>query len=92
MCGMGPGWRLNLDRRLETPVWGSNITYTDGTLTFAMYLLGIGFAVLTSLVLTKLVYRNKPIPPFVMELPPYRLPTPRNVLLKLAAARKKGTM
>jgi hypothetical protein len=28
--GIGPGWRTNLDRRLENPAWGSNITFTDG--------------------------------------------------------------
>jgi RHS repeat-associated protein len=25
--GMGSGWRLNTDRRLENPVWGSNVTF-----------------------------------------------------------------
>ncbi len=50
-----------------------------GTLVFAMYLLGIGMAVLTSLLFTKLVYRGKPVPPFVMELPPYRLPNLKTV-------------
>jgi ferrous iron transport protein B len=68
-----------------------------GTLTFAMYLLGIGFAVLTSLILTRLVYRNKPIPPFVMELPPYRLPNmktvSRSVMERTASfVRKAGTV
>jgi ferrous iron transport protein B len=47
----------------------------SGNLMFAMYLIGIVIAVLTSLFLTKIVYRNKPIPPFVMELPPYRMPS-----------------
>lgn len=50
-----------------------------GTLVFAMYMFGIGIAILTSLLFTKLVYRGKPIPPFVMELPPYRLPNLRTV-------------
>ena len=28
--GFGPGWRTNLDRRLLSPAWGSDITFTDG--------------------------------------------------------------
>jgi ferrous iron transport protein B len=50
-----------------------------GTLVFSMYMLGIGAAILTSLLFTKIVYRGKPIPPFVMELPPYRLPNFKTV-------------
>ena len=45
-----------------------------GNLIFAMYLLGIAVALGTGWALKKTVYRNKPPQPFVMELPPYRLP------------------
>lgn len=31
----------------------------------------------------KTVYRNKPPAPFVMELPPYRLPNARGVLTQM---------
>jgi ferrous iron transport protein B len=69
----------------------------SGTLMFAMYLIGIVIAVLTSLFLTKIVYRNKPIPPFVMELPPYRMPSlkilKRSMIERsLAFLRKAGTV
>ncbi|MGF1505661.1 MAG: ferrous iron transport protein B [Anaerolineae bacterium] len=51
----------------------------SGNLIFAMYLLGIGVALLTGLVLKNTVYRGTPPTPFVMELPPYRVPRPRDV-------------
>ena len=50
-----------------------------GNLIFAMYLTGIGVAVLTSLLFTRVIFRNKPVPPFVMELPPYRAPNLKTV-------------
>jgi ferrous iron transport protein B len=59
----------------------------SGSLMFAMYIIGIVVAVLTSLFLTKMVYRNKAIPTFVMELPPYRLP---NLKLLLRSIRERG--
>ncbi|GAB4574400.1 MAG: ferrous iron transport protein B [Anaerolineae bacterium] len=55
----------------------------SGTLVFAMYAIGIVIAVLTSLLLTRMVFRNKPVPLFVMELPPYRLPNARNVMIPM---------
>ncbi|WP_294536865.1 Fe(2+) transporter permease subunit FeoB [uncultured Rhodoblastus sp.] len=48
---------------------------------FALYLLGIAFAVATGLVLKATVLKG-PTSPFVMELPPYHLPTARTVLLQ----------
>ena len=49
-------------------------------LVFMLYLIGIGFAVLTGLVLTKTLLKGE-ITPFVMELPPYHLPTVKAVIL-----------
>ncbi len=46
-----------------------------GNLIFALYLVGIGVAVLTGLLLRQTVFKTKRTPPFVMELPPYRMPT-----------------
>ena len=54
------------------PVGGQNIV-------FALYLTGIAVALLTGLVLKKTLLRGEPTP-FLMELPPYRLPTLRGVL------------
>jgi ferrous iron transport protein B len=56
------------------PVGGQNIV-------FGLYLLGIGFAVLTGLVLKNTLLKGE-ITPFVMELPPYHLPAVKGVLLR----------
>ena len=56
------------------PVGGQNLV-------FGLYLLGIGFAVVTGLVLKNTLLKGG-ITPFVMELPPYHLPTVKGVLLR----------
>ena len=48
-------------------------------LMLAMYALGIVVAVIVAWILKRTILKSPP-PPFVMELPPYRLPNPRNVL------------
>ncbi len=55
----------------------------SGHLIFALYLLGILVAILTGFVLKRTIFKNKPTPPFVMELPPYRLPTFASVWLHI---------
>lgn len=50
-------------------------------LVFLLYLIGIAFAVLTGLVLKNTLLKGE-ITPFVMELPPYHLPTVKAVLLR----------
>jgi len=52
---------------------------SSGTLVFAMYFLGIVVALITGFVMKNTVYKSKPPVPFVMELPPYRIPRPRDV-------------
>ncbi len=56
------------------PVGGQNVV-------FLLYLAGIGFAVLTGLILKHTLLKGK-ITPFVMELPPYHVPTVKSVLLR----------
>jgi ferrous iron transport protein B len=51
----------------------------QGTVLFGIYLLGIALAAFTALLLKRFHFRKEDIP-FVMELPPYRLPTGRNTL------------
>jgi ferrous iron transport protein B len=51
----------------------------SGSLVFGMYFLGIAIALITGLVMKNTVYRSRPPAPFVMELPPYRIPRPRDV-------------
>lgn len=56
------------------PMGGQNLV-------FFLYLLGIGFAVLTGLILKNTLLKGE-ITPFVMELPPYHLPTFKGVVLR----------
>jgi len=51
----------------------------ESLMLFAMYAIGIFAALLTALILNKTVFRRTESP-FVMELPPYRMPTARSVL------------
>ncbi len=55
----------------------------SGNLIFAMYLLGIIIALLTGRVLKRTVYKTQPPAPFVMELPPYRLPRVKDVWMQM---------
>jgi len=50
-----------------------------GWVLFALYLLGIFLAVITALILKGIFFKGKGAP-FVMELPPYRMPTTRALL------------
>ena len=52
-----------------------------GQVVFALYVLGILVALLTAWLLGKTALRGETMP-FVMELPPYRLPSYRSVLLQ----------
>jgi ferrous iron transport protein B len=54
-----------------------------GAMTFSLYAIGIGVAILTGLLLKRTLFRGEPAY-FVMELPPYHRP------LLLAAARHAG--
>lgn len=56
------------------PIGGQNLV-------FGLYLIGIGAAVLTGLVLKRTLLQGD-TSPFIMELPPYHLPAPGNVLLR----------
>jgi len=51
-------------------------------LILAMYALGIVVAVAVAWILKRTILKSPP-PPFVMELPPYRLPNVQNVLLNM---------
>jgi ferrous iron transport protein B len=51
----------------------------QGTVLFLLYLLGVLFAILSALFLKRFFFQKVDIP-FVMELPPYRIPTLRSVV------------
>ena len=51
-----------------------------GTVLFSIYIIGIVLAILVALVFKRFVFKTEATP-FVMELPPYRIPTAKSVLL-----------
>ena len=53
---------------------GAIFPQNAGTVIFAMYLAGIVISIFTALLLKKTMFKAKEAP-FVMELPPYRIPT-----------------
>lgn len=53
-----------------------------GLVMFSLYVLGIVVAVLSGLLLKSTLFKGDPVP-FVMELPVYRLPSPRSVGLHM---------
>ena len=68
----------------------------QGLTLFAMYLVGIVTAALVALVLKRTLLRG-PTPPFVMELPSYKWPSPKVVLYRMADrgwsfVRRAGTL
>ncbi len=53
-----------------------------GLVMMALYLLGILTAIISGVLLNSFVFSGKPVP-FVMELPAYRLPTARNIVMHM---------
>ena len=53
----------------------------------ALYLLGISVAILVGLLLRKTIYRGNPIP-FIMELPSYRFPSVKTMLIHMLQKAK----
>jgi len=54
-----------------------------GRFIFGLYLLGIVLAIVSGMVFKRTLFAGKPPSPFVMELPPYRLPTPKGILIHM---------
>ena len=54
----------------------------QGITMFAMYLIGIATAVLVAMIFKRTVLKGK-TPPFVMELPGYKIPSPLTVLFRM---------
>ncbi len=51
----------------------------QGSVLFLLYVLGMIFAILSALILKRVFFKSADIP-FVMELPPYRVPTIRSII------------
>ena len=54
----------------------------QGLMLFSIYVIGIALAVVTALVMKRIAFAKKEVP-FVMELPPYRIPTLKNTSLHM---------
>ncbi|MBN1189945.1 MAG: ferrous iron transport protein B [Dehalococcoidales bacterium] len=75
---------------------GALFTAYQGLVIFSLYVLGLILAVLVGLALKKFVFKRE-TSHFVMELPPYRLPTLRSTLTNMwdrssSFVRKAGTI
>jgi len=60
-------------------ILGAFFPGSAGTLLFVIYIVGILLAILTAIAFKKTIFRTEEIP-FVMELPPYRIPTIRSTV------------
>ena len=67
---------------------GAFFPQSAGTVLFGMYFLGIIVAVVSALLLKKFFFTREDTP-FVMELPPYRIPTTMSVLLHMWTRAKQ---
>jgi len=54
-------------------------TKRPGLVLFSIYIIGIAVAAIVAIFFKKTIFKSKEIP-FVMELPPYRIPTVRNTI------------
>ncbi len=55
----------------------------SGQVIFWLYTLGIVVAIVTGMVFKRTLFGNEPSAPFVMELPPYRMPTWKGILIHM---------
>jgi ferrous iron transport protein B len=76
---MSCGARLPVYVLFATVFFGAQ----SGNVIFTLYLLGVAVALITGLVFKRVIYRGKEPQPFVMELPPYRMPNPKTVLTQM---------
>ncbi|MBW1986680.1 MAG: ferrous iron transport protein B [Deltaproteobacteria bacterium] len=61
---------------------GAFFSQQSGAVIFALYLLGILVAILTALLFKNLFFKGESSP-LIMELPPYRLPTVKNIIMHM---------
>lgn len=77
------GWKIPIPGRQEP--FEFTLLGTQGLTFFAMYCVGVVAAILVALVLKKTILRGA-TPPFIMELPSYKVPSPRTVVVRVAEA------
>jgi len=76
---------MSCGARLPVYVLMASIFFPEnsGMVIFWMYILGIIIAVLVGLLLKNTLFKGKEQSPFVMELPPYRLPTLKGIRIHM---------
>jgi ferrous iron transport protein B len=57
--------------------------YNTGMVVFSMYALGIVMAIVLGFILNRTIFKDSEQSPLVMELPPYRIPTLKNVWMQM---------
>ena len=89
---------ISCSARLPVYLLLAGIFFPDNAVTvlFLLYLLGIGVAVLSALLFRRTILKGESSP-FIMELPPYRMPRLKDVLLQMwergsMYLRKAGTI
>jgi ferrous iron transport protein B len=65
----------------DRKVWG--VVGLQGLVMFGLYFAGIVGALSVSFVLKRIIWRDTPGEPFMLELPDYKLPRPRSLLIGL---------
>lgn len=72
---------MSCGARLPVYVLFASIFFSQNsnTVIFLLYLTGILVAVILGVILSKTLFKNKGASPFVLELPPYRVPTLKNI-------------
>jgi ferrous iron transport protein B len=65
----------------DQPVWGW--IGLQGLVMFGLYAIGIFSALAVAFISNHFVWREHPTPPFMLELPDYKLPRPRSVVIGL---------
>jgi ferrous iron transport protein B len=77
-----PVYTLFIAAFVPDVTWFGNWVGLQGVTMFAMYLLGVGAAVVVSRVLKRTLLHGQ-TPPFILELPSYKLPSLRTVALRM---------
>ncbi|NVN93855.1 MAG: ferrous iron transport protein B [Bacteroidetes bacterium] len=69
---------MSCSARLPVYILVTSAIFADyaGTVLFSIYMIGILLAIIVAIIFSKFVFKSKDVP-FVMELPPYRIPTLR---------------
>lgn len=72
---------MSCGARLPVYILFASIFFPEnsGTVIFALYLTGILTAILIGILINHTIFKEKEVSPFVMELPPYRMPTFRSI-------------